>query len=103
IHMQVDSEPKIFLITVIGGFLWGGIDEIHQAFVPMRSPDVLDLAADCVGCTLGILLFMYKLRVEANRYADELEELDLMDEEEAQDPAPAPEKKDLRAALDDLE
>jgi len=32
---------------------YGVTDEIHQAFVPGRTPDVLDLAADAVGAMVG--------------------------------------------------
>jgi VanZ family protein len=32
------------------------LDEIHQAFVPGRSADLLDIVADSVGVTLGTLL-----------------------------------------------
>ncbi len=38
-----------FLITAG----WGVLDEIHQAFVPGRSSDALDLAADLIGAFLG--------------------------------------------------
>ena len=34
--------------------LWGLFDEIHQAFVPGRASDVLDLAADACGAALGV-------------------------------------------------
>jgi VanZ family protein len=32
---------------------WGLFDEIHQAFVPGRSADVLDLGADALGALVG--------------------------------------------------
>lgn len=35
---------------------WGVLDEIHQAFVPGRTPDALDLVADFVGATVGVAL-----------------------------------------------
>lgn len=31
----------------------GAVDELHQAFVPGRSPDLLDLVADGLGAVLG--------------------------------------------------
>jgi VanZ family protein len=36
---------------------WGCLDELHQAFVPARSADVLDLAADVVGALLGVACY----------------------------------------------
>jgi len=34
---------------------WGGLDELHQAFVPGRTPELLDLVADSVGGAVGAL------------------------------------------------
>ena len=34
--------------------LWGWLDEIHQAFVPGRSSDALDLVADTAGALAGV-------------------------------------------------
>jgi VanZ family protein len=39
-----------FVVTV----LYGVSDEVHQAFVPNRSPDVLDVAADAAGAAVGV-------------------------------------------------
>jgi VanZ family protein len=36
---------------------WGALDELHQAFVPRRSADLLDLSADIVGALLGVLCY----------------------------------------------
>ena len=36
---------------------WGAIDEVHQAFVPGRSADVLDWCADCLGGALSVSLY----------------------------------------------
>jgi VanZ family protein len=33
--------------------LWGVSDEIHQAFVPGRSPELADVAADLFGSIVG--------------------------------------------------
>jgi len=35
---------------------WGALDEIHQAFVPGRHADLLDLLADAVGAGVGIVV-----------------------------------------------
>jgi VanZ family protein len=43
-----------------GGFvlatIWGAIDEIHQAFVPLRSSGLDDWLADLIGAFTGAML-----------------------------------------------
>ena len=46
---------------------YGGLDEFHQSFVPGRTPDILDLAADTTGGLLSALLVMILLRRHARR------------------------------------
>ncbi|MFK7988779.1 MAG: VanZ family protein [Sandaracinaceae bacterium] len=46
------TMPFAVFVTVLFGLL----DEIHQAFVPGRSSEVLDLVADSVGALGGALL-----------------------------------------------
>lgn len=46
------TMPFAVFVTVLFGLL----DEIHQAFVPGRSSEVLDLVADFVGALSGALL-----------------------------------------------
>lgn len=38
---------------ILAGALYGLTDEFHQIYVPGRSPDLADLAADVVGVLLG--------------------------------------------------
>jgi VanZ family protein len=49
-----------------GGFIfaaiWGAIDEIHQAFVPLRSSGLDDWIADLIGSFLGAMLGGIQLR-----------------------------------------
>ena len=49
------GRARVAAVAILAGVLWGTLDEIHQAFVPGRSADVLDLLADSVGVTLGTL------------------------------------------------
>ena len=46
------SPSSVLAATALSVF-YGITDEIHQRFVPGRSPDVLDLAADGAGALLG--------------------------------------------------
>ena len=40
-------------LTVLAVLAYGVSDELHQAFVPRRSPDVMDVLADLAGGALG--------------------------------------------------
>lgn len=44
--------------TILYGSFYGFLDEVHQSFVPGRSSDIWDLAADSLGVTVGVLLFV---------------------------------------------
>ncbi len=46
----------VWAFAVHTALLWGLLDEVHQAFVPGRSPDVIDLAADGLGASVGALV-----------------------------------------------
>ncbi len=45
---------RVALAAMLLTFLWGVLDEMHQAFVPGRSADVLDLCADALGTFVGV-------------------------------------------------
>lgn len=52
------------LLNVALCVLYGATDEWHQAYVPGRSPDWLDLRNDAIGATVGaaVLMAVYKAR-----------------------------------------
>ena len=51
------------LIFALGAVIIYGIsDEIHQGFVGMREPGILDLLADSIGGSIGILLARHFIR-----------------------------------------
>lgn len=56
---QVDSalinKMRLFLSVVVT-IVYGFSDEFHQLFVPGRSADIYDLAADAAGAILFVLL-----------------------------------------------
>jgi VanZ family protein len=58
---------RALLLGVLGASLYGGSDELHQAFVPNRSSDVRDWAADTVGGALGAAVVGISLRVRGSR------------------------------------
>lgn len=49
------DRPRVRLLAtaVFVTVMWGVLDEIHQAFVPGRSSDTLDVVADGVGAVVG--------------------------------------------------
>ena len=49
-------------VAFIIGAAYGGFDEIHQAFVPQRTPDLMDFLVDIFGVALGVLLIRRLIR-----------------------------------------
>jgi VanZ family protein len=43
--------------------MYGAADEIHQAFVPTRQPDLQDLLADTIGAALAVAFLLASERV----------------------------------------
>jgi len=43
-------------VAFIIGIIYGGFDEIHQAFVPQRTTDLMDFLVDVIAVALGVLL-----------------------------------------------
>ena len=53
------GHALVVTLLVMG---YGGLDEYHQSFVPGRTPDILDLAADTAGGLLSASLVLFMLR-----------------------------------------
>jgi VanZ family protein len=47
------SSPVVALISVLLTLGYGGVDELHQLFVPGRSTDFADILADGLGAILA--------------------------------------------------
>lgn len=60
---------RVLLYAVGLTFVWGFLDEVHQAFVPGRNSDSADLLADTVGATLGSACFGAYQRLRAQVHA----------------------------------
>lgn len=53
------SIRKKFILVFSTGSILALLDEIHQFFVPQRTLEILDLAADIIGIGAGFFIFVY--------------------------------------------
>ena len=49
----LQSWLRTLLFAALLTFVWGYLDELHQAFVPGRNSDAMDLLADSIGALAG--------------------------------------------------
>jgi VanZ family protein len=63
---QPSALVTVVIATTVAGLL-GGLDEVHQLFVPGRSADVYDALADVVGAALGASAYTVGARLWAWR------------------------------------
>lgn len=47
------ARTRIAAVALLVTCAWGILDEIHQAFVPGRSSDLVDVVADLIGALIG--------------------------------------------------
>lgn len=52
------KEKNRIIISLIIGIIYASSDEIHQSFVPERSPMITDVMIDTMGVMLGILIIL---------------------------------------------
>ena len=50
---ETPARDRAFALAVIVASIYGVTDELHQAFVPGRVPDVIDWAVDTLGALIG--------------------------------------------------
>lgn len=55
---NLSFRSKFFLVAT-SGIILAILDEIHQFFVPLRSMEAWDLAADVAGIVLGFFVFKF--------------------------------------------
>jgi len=58
------SRDKLLGIVLLGTFLYGLSDEVHQLFVPGRSLELLDIVADTLGGVLGGYFYSHVLTMK---------------------------------------
>ena len=58
---EVRARRRVLVLVVSLGVttLYGVLDEYHQSFIPLRHPEVGDVAADMLGAALVGLLWFY--------------------------------------------
>jgi VanZ family protein len=57
---QPETRFRLGITVVIVALIWGAIDELHQAFVPLREASFFDLIADCLGAVVGQFFYSIK-------------------------------------------
>ncbi len=60
-----NTQRNAFILAVSAAILYGISDEIHQAFVPGRVPDLADVLADSIGAIIAITIVNSKMRVRS--------------------------------------
>ena len=53
---------KAPIATIVISLLYGAIDELHQIFIPGRSAEFMDWAADLLGASMGVLLVTFLIK-----------------------------------------
>lgn len=53
---QNKVKENIFIITIMFGFIYATLDEIHQIFIPGRTFEYFDILMDMIGIFLGSLI-----------------------------------------------
>ena len=60
--MNGSRALAVAMLAIAAISLFGAMDEWHQQFIPQRSMDILDWAADTTGATAGIVLALVRAR-----------------------------------------
>ena len=60
------ATGRVYLAVLLAS-LYGVSDEVHQAYVPGRSADMLDWVADTVGAGVGVGVAVWAVRLWLRR------------------------------------
>lgn len=63
---------KKIIYSIIIGVLYAITDEIHQGFVPGRSPQITDILIDTAGVSLGIMTSYCILKFNKNKKTERI-------------------------------
>lgn len=68
VAMRADRLPlRAAVLALLIASAYGVSDEFHQAFVPMRTPDVADWGRDTLGAAMGVSLALLAIRLRAEK------------------------------------
>jgi VanZ family protein len=66
--LRADRDAtRVLALAVLLSSLYGMSDEIHQAFVPGRMPELVDWAVDTLGATVGAGALLWARSTAARR------------------------------------
>lgn len=59
-----NTQRNAFILAVSVAILYGISDEIHQAFVPGRVSDLVDVLADSIGAIVAITIVNSRMKIK---------------------------------------
>ena len=62
------ATPRLIAVVLAIAAVYGVFDELTQAFVPRRMPDLRDWVANMLGAGLGIAVFLVGQQLTASRW-----------------------------------
>jgi VanZ family protein len=65
--IRTTRNPHPGWVSFLAGNLYGLSDEFHQVFIPGRTFQLLDLAADAFGVLFGVLLFQLFMKIRPSK------------------------------------
>ena len=57
------KENWRIILSVLLGMIYAVSDEIHQSFIPGRTPQITDVYIDTLGVVLGVLLILLFIKI----------------------------------------
>ena len=64
---MIRCYDKKYYLAIIICIIYAVSDEVHQVFVPGRSPQIYDILIDVFGCLSGIILFNMFIKIKKNK------------------------------------